>query len=248
MLPAGMVTRGGIDDVVVLLYHRIGDAPSEIEVPTDLFDRQLHRLSASHRVITLDEALTGQRGGIVVTFDDGYRDFHDVVVPLLAKHRVPALLYLATGLIAHGAPGASTSSLTWSHLREAIATGLVSVGSHTHDHANLAKATESEAEIQMRRSKDLVEEHLGIECRHFAYPWSVASSDAQRAARGLFRSAALDAWKTNRAGRVDPYRLGRVPILRSDGLFFFERKVRGELDSERYAYRALKRGPWGKMS
>ena len=66
-----------------------------------------------------------------------------------------------------------------------------------------------------------------------------------RAARRLFRSAALDAWRTNRAGRIDPYRLGRVPILRSDGRFFFRRKVRGELDS-RLLYRALGRGPWGK--
>ena len=79
---------------------------------------------------------------------------------------------------------------------------------------------------------------------HFAYPWSVGSPAATRAARGLFRSAALDAWRTNRAGRIDPFELGRMPVLRSDGRFFFEQKVRGRLDGECLAYRLLGRGPW----
>ena len=42
---------------------------------------------------------------MVVTFDDGYRDFHDAALPLLVKHRVPAVLYLATGLVANGDGG-----------------------------------------------------------------------------------------------------------------------------------------------
>jgi hypothetical protein len=98
----------------------------------------------------------------------------------------------------------------------------------------------------MRRSKDLIEERLGTACTHFAYPWAVGSPAADRVARRLFRTAALDAWRTNRAGRIDPHRLGRVPILRSDGRFFFRRKVKGELDSESLLYRALGRGPWGR--
>ena len=81
-------------------------------------------------------------------------------------------------------------------------------------------------------------------CRHFAYPWAVGSPAAARAARGLFRSAALHAWRTNRAGRLDPFELGRTPVLRSDGRFFFEQKVRGRLDGESLAYRLLRRGPW----
>jgi hypothetical protein len=56
----------------------------------------------------------------------------------------------------------------------------------------------------------------------------------------LFESAALDAWRTNRGGLADPHRLGRVPILRSDSPFFFRAKVQGRLDTEAWAYRALR--------
>jgi peptidoglycan/xylan/chitin deacetylase (PgdA/CDA1 family) len=247
LTPLGWAGRRRRGDVVVLLYHRVGTGGSEIELLPDEFERQLQHLVSHEHVLTLDGVLTGDPdGGVVVTFDDGYRDFHNTVVPLLVKYRVPATLYLATGLVTNGAGSATADALTWSQLREATATGLVTVGSHTHGHADLSKTDERGAEDEMRRSKDLIEDRLGAACTHFAYPWAVGSAAADRAARRLFLTAALDAWRTNRAGNIDLYRIGRVPILRSDGRFFFRRKVRGELDTEAWLYRALGRGPWGR--
>ena len=95
----------------------------------------------------------------------------------------------------------------------------------------------------MRRSQQLIEDRLGAPCRHFAYPWGVGSAEADRAARRLFDSAAM-AWGTNRAGRIDRYRLARVPVLRSDGPVLFRAKVEGRLDREATIYRLLGRGPW----
>ena len=82
--------------------------------------------------------------------------------------------------------------LTWPMLERAVATGLVTVGAHTHNHANLADASEEEARIECGSSKQLVEQRLGTVCRHFAYPWGVASDGARRAAEQLFDTAALD--------------------------------------------------------
>jgi peptidoglycan/xylan/chitin deacetylase (PgdA/CDA1 family) len=165
------------------------------------------------------------------------------MVPLLVRYRVPAILYLATGLVANGGP-ASADALTWADLRDAVETGLVTVGAHTHGHADLSRATEAEAELEMRRAQELIEDRLGVACRHFAYPWAVGSPAADRVARRLFDSAALYAWRTNRRGRMDPHRLGRTPVLRSDGTAFFPARVRGLLDGEALAYRVLRRGPW----
>ena len=152
------------------------------------------------------------------------------------------MLYLATGGVANGSP--TPDALTWRHLEEAVATGLVTIGSHTHGHADLSHATESEADEEMRRSKELIEDRLGVSCRHFAYPWGVTAPPAERAARKLFETAALDGWKINRRGATDPYRLARMPILRSDGQVFFRPKVRGRLNGEALFYRVTRRGPW----
>jgi peptidoglycan/xylan/chitin deacetylase (PgdA/CDA1 family) len=236
VLPFGLPARRRADDVVILLYHRVGNGRSEIELSARALDRHLAFVAPD--AITLDEALGG-RGGVVITFDDGTPDFYNAVLPVLERHRIPALLYLATGGIGDG-------SLSWSQLAECLDTSLVTMGSHTHTHVNLSEATEEVAEEEMRRSKELIEDRLGVACRHFAYPWAVGGPAADRIARKLFVSAAWDAWRTNRAGHIDPYRLGRVPILRSDGDFFFHRKAEGQLDTEAWLYRALGRGPWGK--
>jgi peptidoglycan/xylan/chitin deacetylase (PgdA/CDA1 family) len=246
-LPGGIVSRRRQGDVVILLYHRVGGRGGEIDLPAALFERQLATLASHDRVLTIEQALAGGNGGgVVVTVDDGYRDFHDTVLPLLVRYRVPAVLYLATGLVAGEGPApADPEALTWSQLAEAVASGLVTVGAHTHGHTDLSGAPEQVCHQEMARSQGLIEERLGVACRHFAYPWAVASPTADRVARRLFDSAALDAWRTNRAGAMDPWRLGRTPILRSDDLAFFRAKVQGRLDAEALAYRLLGRGPWG---
>ena len=248
VLPGGIVTRRRPGDIVILLYHRVVGLGGEIDTPPALFERQLAALAERERVLTLDQALTGaDGGGVVVTVDDGYRDFHDTVLPLLVRYQVPALLYLATGLVTGEGPGPDDpDALTWAQLAEAVATGLVTVGAHTHGHTDLSRASEQTCRDEMARSKELVEDRLGAACRHFAYPWAVASPTADRVARELFDSAALDAWRSNRAGAVDPWRLGRTPVLASDGMAFFRAKVKGHLDGEALAYRLLGRGPWRK--
>jgi peptidoglycan/xylan/chitin deacetylase (PgdA/CDA1 family) len=243
VLPAGAVSRRRRGDVVILVYHRVGAGQGEISLSVDAFARQLAHLVEKDRVLSLDQALRGDRdGGVVVTFDDGYRDFHDHVLPLVQRYEVPAVLYLTTGWVGGG--GASRDCLTWPAVREAAATGLVTVGAHTHGHADLSRASQRTAEQELRRSKELVEDSLGTACHHFSYPWAVGSREADSVARRLFRSAAWDAWRTNRRGRMDPHRLGRTPVLRSDGTVFFRAKLRGLLDAEGLVYRAAGRGPW----
>ena len=249
VLPGGIVRRRRPGDVVILLYHRVGGGGGEIDMPAALFERQLAMLAEHERLLTLEQAVTpGSGGGVIVTVDDGYRDFYDTVLPLLDRYRVPAVLYLATGLVAGEGPApGGPDALTWSQLAEAVASGLVTVGAHTHGHTDLSRASQEVCHQEMSRCQDLIQERLGVACRHFAYPWAVASPTADLVARRLFDTAALDAWRTNRAGAIDPWRLGRVPILASDGLTFFRAKVRGRLDGEALAYRLLGRGPWGRM-
>lgn len=240
VLPAGLLSSRSDDDVVILLYHRIGAGNREIDLSVEAFDEQMAELAARHRVLRLEDLVDGRpSGGVLVTFDDGQRDFHADALPALVRHNIPAVLYVATSWVGSRRV---RESLSWTQLEEAVDTGLVEIGSHTHGHRDLSEATERQAEREMRRSRDLVEDRLGRPCRHFAYPWGVGSEGADRAARRLFDTAVL-AWGTNRDG-FDRYRLGRLPVLRSDGRLFFRAKVRGLLDGEASVYRAAGRGPW----
>jgi Polysaccharide deacetylase len=248
VLPAGLVRRRRDGDLAILLYHRVGDGGGEIELTPGAFDAQMQAVAATGRARSLDDALNLQEpGGIVVSIDDGYRDFYDSVLPVLMRHRVPAILYLATGFVEGEEFAPNDGALTWPQLRECIDSGLVTVGSHTHSHCDLSRASEAEAEAEMTTSKNLIEGNLEVDCRHFAYPWSYSSPAAERVARRNFQSAALN-WNTNRGGRFDRHGLGRTPILKSDSPLFFKAKLDGALDAEALLYRMARRGPWKKSS
>jgi peptidoglycan/xylan/chitin deacetylase (PgdA/CDA1 family) len=100
---------GAWSGLLVLNYHRIGD-PARSPLDRDLFSAspqafaaQVEFLAAHCEPIGLAEvpAALGVRRGrrVLITFDDGYRDNHDVAFPVLRRHGVAATFFLATGFL-----------------------------------------------------------------------------------------------------------------------------------------------------
>jgi len=228
--------------IVVLIYHRVGGrSPLQVDLPTSLYRSQMEALAASGRVITLDEAAALLSAGrelesdrIVITFDDGTADFADEAVPVLADLHLPATLYLATAFVEEQRPFPDEGApLSWSALADAVATGLVTVGSHTHRHALLDRLPPGEVADELDRSIELIGSRLGVTPDHFAYPKAVAGSAAAEAeVRQRFRSAALAGTRANHPGKTDLYRLARSPIQVADGMEWFERKAAGGMALE----------------
>ena len=236
--------------ITMLIYHRVGGGSvSAGDLDTDAFDEQLEYLAAHHDVISLDTALDRLaapaegaaepiRGGVgrsvVITFDDGTADFTDVAVPALVRHGLPATLYAATRFIDDGTMfpwGAPPTS--WPALRDAVATGLVTIGSHTHSHWLLDRQAPADIEADLDRSIQLIGEQLGIGPAHFAYPKALpGAAMSEIAVRRRFRSAALAGSRVNRAGATDPFRLARTPVQRGDGFRWFTAKADGGLRLE----------------
>lgn len=237
------VVRPPAPGITILIYHRVGGgSDSAVDLDPEAFDRQLAHLAAHHDVISLDTALDRLTNpapdvpehSVVITFDDGTADFTDVSVPALVRHSLPATLYAATLFIDEatmfpwGAPPTS-----WAALRDAVSTGLVTVGSHTHSHWLLDRQGAATVEADLDRSCELIGEHLGAAPAHFAYPKALpGSAAAEIAVRRRFRSAALAGSRVNRPGRADPCRLARTPIQRGDGFEWFAAKAAGGLRLE----------------
>ena len=234
--------------VVVLAYHRVGTGSGlDVDLDVGLFDRQIEELAA-HPALTLDEGLDAvtdpvARNGsdrhdrpdpVVVTFDDGTADFAETALPILVRHRVPATVYVATRFVDESAafPG-DGRPLSWAALRDCVATGLVTVGSHTHTHALLDRIPDAAVDDELDRSIGLIREHVGVDATHFAYPKGlVGTATAARGVARRFRSAALAGTRPNRYGRTDPQRLARSPIQASDGMHWFRRKATGGMATE----------------
>lgn len=185
------------DRVAVLLYHRVvaaGGGRCTITLHRFEADLRALRESGYHfiSVSQLADFLEG-RGGIppnavVLTFDDGYREFYDCVFPLLKRYRIPATLF-----IIGKAPGTDPAFLTWDELRALEQSGLVTVGGHTYDqHYGVLAPTgemmpvtitpvrsrgETERDYEMRvledsrRCQEVMLSRLGHTSPYFAYPY-----------------------------------------------------------------------------
>lgn len=99
------------DKAVVLMYHRVLPPGSDtfshdgIVVTPRTFDLHLAFLRRHFRILTparFAEELASDAFGpraCLVTFDDGWADNAQYALPLLRKHRVPAVVYVATAFI-----------------------------------------------------------------------------------------------------------------------------------------------------
>ena len=173
--------------VSILIYHRVGRrTPVQVDLPLSLFTEQMAFLAAETTVVTLTDGLarladaSAPRAPMVaVTFDDGTADFAEVALPVLVEHGVPVTLYVATHFVEHGIGFPDDGApITWPALRDAVSTGLVDVGSHTHAHALLDRLPVGEVDGELDRSSDLIGDRLGVRARHFAYPKAVMGSAA----------------------------------------------------------------------
>ena len=197
--------------IVVLIYHCVGRGSGlELDLPVDRFDEQMAWLAAEQRVVSLDQALDAlavpelpERDPIVVTFDDGPADFADAALPVLVRYQIPVTMYLATAFLdeqqafPYGAP-----PMSWAAVADTVATGLVTVGSHTHTHALPDRLPQEQVDEELARSTSAIEDHLGVTPQHLAYPKSVAPSGGGRPRSERRSSPPLAGTRPNLYGRI----------------------------------------------
>ena len=102
---------------VVIGYHRVVEdfrSAARFSIPAMLtssrmLEAQLDWIGRRYRFVSLDElGRELDRGGApgrplaAVTFDDGYRDVHDVAMPVLARKGIPAAVFVVTDLVGTG--------------------------------------------------------------------------------------------------------------------------------------------------
>lgn len=101
--------RLGLPLLTVLTYHRVArrDEVGELdmgvaEVEPEDFVQQLDMLKEHCSVVSMDQVRRHRAGrplpknAVMLAFDDGYLDNHDVALPILRRARVPATFFIPT--------------------------------------------------------------------------------------------------------------------------------------------------------
>jgi peptidoglycan/xylan/chitin deacetylase (PgdA/CDA1 family) len=95
--------------LLVFNYHRVGNAAASPfdhalwSASQEAFDQQVKFLKQNFdviRVADLEHVLhCPDAQGVMITFDDGYRDNYELAFPVLQRHNVPATFFIASGFL-----------------------------------------------------------------------------------------------------------------------------------------------------
>ncbi len=103
---AALRLRGG-NAFSILAFHRVNDEadPFFPSLSPGLFAARMRHIADNYVVLPLEDLVERQRRGrvprnaVALTFDDGYHDTLTHAAPILARHGLPATVFLATGYI-----------------------------------------------------------------------------------------------------------------------------------------------------
>jgi peptidoglycan/xylan/chitin deacetylase (PgdA/CDA1 family) len=107
----GLAPAGAAARLSILIFHRVLPAPDPLfpaEIDAARFDDICRWVSRWFNVLPLARAaqqLQQQRlpaRPLVITFDDGYADNHEIALPILQRHGLNATFFVATGFLDGG--------------------------------------------------------------------------------------------------------------------------------------------------
>ena len=232
--------------VVVLMYHHILPEGGFITTPVDLFRRQMEYLvEAGYQTLTLSQFYRFKRGeleiekGVVITFDDGWRDNYHYAYPILKELGLNGVLFVVTEWVEeasqHPAPfnplphnrakrrvkeAPGEVVVNWEQLEEME--GVFEVASHTHSHRDFYFGKEYSWEEEFELSRTFLEKQ-GWDTTALCWPRGYYTPQLLSLARNYFHSF----WTTERGPNLPDSNLTQIKRLavKNEGLGWFKKSL-----------------------
>ena len=224
-------------DISILLYHSI--APFELSgvwVPKMRFEKQIRWLFENQFKCIKPEDLFDENhfpNSVLITFDDGYDNFHENGLPVLLKYGFTATIFV----VSHYAGKMNTwdagitrrTHMGWEKLREFSRLGF-EIASHTHTHPDLTKISGEKIQKELEFSKKMIEDKIGKPVKFLSYPFGRHSKLVRDCAKELGYTACFssnpflkDRWAIGRMGMyvIDTMREYKIKLFPQKNTFYY---------------------------
>lgn len=243
--------------VPVLMYHEIGEPPEtsdRLAVSPGDFARQIAYLhDAGYTTITagaLAAALDGGSGPlpdrpVVLTFDDGFENFHSRALPLLGKYGFTATVFMTSGWVADAGPRSAGRRpgrmLTFGQLAEVAEAGM-EVGAHSCAHPQLDQLPPHLLREELYESKARLEDALGFPVPGMAYPFGYYDARVRQVVRDAGYQYCCAVRNVIAGPAADLFAVPRLTVRHATTMATFRRLVEGRTAAQLVQDRMLTRG------
>ncbi len=213
--------------VPILTYHGIdakhrGIPGSQLFVTSEEFQQHVDTLvRQGYRSIRMSEFAVYLQNGtrmpeksVVFTFDDGFRNNYDYVLPLLTQYGCVGTFFVVVhriGGIGEWSPKTAAPLLTWKQIQELHRAGM-EIGSHTLSHPDLTRERRIERRKELVDSRKALEDKLGASVQSFCYPFGEFNEEVEGEVQDAGYTSACTVMRGNRHGRQDLFRIRRIPM------------------------------------
>lgn len=161
-----------------------------------------------------------------LSFDDGFRNNFTNALPILMKHKVPAIFFAPSSLIEANWNQTRTfctetthysgviEMLRWEDVKQMLSCGY-EIGSHTRNHVRFSKISHDAAllEDEILGSKKELEARLNYECKYISWPYgrlTDADAESLKAVKNAGYTACFGAYRgTMQTGKTDIFSIPR---------------------------------------
>jgi len=181
---------------VTLLYHsvyRTMDSGESYDIRSEVFEEHVRIIRKNDvRCIALEDLVNPEgrpeesRKQVILTFDDGRLDNHEIVFPILTEYAFRAFFFVNPDRVG------TSGYMDWTHLADLDRHGM-SIQSHGLTHRYLHLLPHRELELELKESKQAIEDRIGKQVDFLSVPGGFYSRGVMESAwslgyRGMFTS------------------------------------------------------------
>lgn len=226
------------ESIRILMYHQV--LPQSIAYKNDLIvtvenlEEQLIYIKNNFKTVFFKdlEASKSVENKIILTFDDGYYNNLQYLVPLLEKHQLKATIFIPTEFIQNNLNGNEKVYMNFDEIKS-LNPDLVEIALHSHSHKNFSQLTLSEAEADLLKNIEILEQNKINFTKVLAYPYGKFPKEKERKKeffKMLDRIGIISAMRIGNNVASYPFKkrfeVNRIDIKNGDSLKVFKWKLR----------------------
>ncbi|MDR2236826.1 MAG: polysaccharide deacetylase family protein [Chryseobacterium sp.] len=165
------------ESIRILMYHKVQpekniSGKDTLTVTVEDLEEQLQYIKNNYTTLFFNELEANRttERKLILTFDDGYLNNLQYLIPLLEKYRLKATIFIPTELIQKDENSEQRTMMTFEEIRS-LNPECVEIALHSHSHRNYSQISLQEAHDDLRKNIRTLEEQKIPFTKVLAYPY-----------------------------------------------------------------------------